>query len=663
MSQPSDRPTPVDDVAPLRHDEVAGNCSADAGAIETARHLWNAVQHAPLMVLAVDRQGRITLAEGGGLSRLGLVPGQLLGQNAFEVYARSDAIVTGLRQALAGQSTSCLVRAEGVAYEAAFFPLADVAGSIAGAYGVATDVTSRLAAEDALRTAHDELDRRVMERTADLAASKFSLETEVERRKHLEEISQDQNRVLHTILDHLDSGVVVADENGRIVLINEIGQRVVRMSPVDVPPSEWPRLAGVYHTDQETPYHFEELPLFRAMHGETVTGEEMWLKPPERDTGVYIKVDARPLVSESGRRRGGLALFRDITEQKAAEQALRASETRLRAILDNTPAVIYVKDRDGRYLLINRSYETLFHVDPQKVVGKTDYDLFPREAAEKFRANDAVVVQARESFTFEEIAPQDDGPHTYLSVKFPLLTDSGTIYAICGISTDITERTRAAEELRAEQRFLRQMLRVHERDRQLTAYEIHDGIIQDIAAAVMHLEAAGYNIRHLPQKTQRGWQVSLDLLRRALQEGRRLMSGLRPPILDEAGIVPAIRYLIAEGAMPGGPEIALVVDGELPRLDPVLEGTIFRIVQETLNNVRRHSHAEKAEVRLSSQSHMLKLTVRDWGVGFDLSSVKEDRFGLEGIKKRAAVLGGVARIQSAPDQGTTVTADFPLSHD
>ncbi|HLG87290.1 MAG TPA: PAS domain S-box protein [Alphaproteobacteria bacterium] len=129
----------------------------------------------------------------------------------------------------------------------------------------------------------------------------------------------------------------------------------------------------------------------------------------------------------------------------------RQSQRLLEAVVDNTPAVMYVKDLAGRYLMVNRRYEEIFHVDRGAMIGKTDYDVFPREAADAFRAVDERVAQADGTLTEEEIAPHDDGPHSYISVKSPLRDDAGAPYAVFGISTDITERMRAQNALTASE--------------------------------------------------------------------------------------------------------------------------------------------------------------------------------------------------------------------
>ncbi len=121
------------------------------------------------------------------------------------------------------------------------------------------------------------------------------------------------------------------------------------------------------------------------------------------------------------------------------------SKLQFQSIVDNATSVIFMKDMEGRYLLVNDSFESLFHVTRDNVIGMKDHDIFSKEMADKFRENDSKVAHVGEALKMEEIAPHDDGIHTYISVKFPIRDASGKIYAICGIATDITERKEAEE--------------------------------------------------------------------------------------------------------------------------------------------------------------------------------------------------------------------------
>ncbi|OGQ77881.1 MAG: hypothetical protein A3F90_18580 [Deltaproteobacteria bacterium RIFCSPLOWO2_12_FULL_60_19] len=134
-----------------------------------------------------------------------------------------------------------------------------------------------------------------------------------------------------------------------------------------------------------------------------------------------------------------------VLELKRAEHALRENEGRLRAIIDTSTRIIYLKDREGRYLLVNRQYEKLFHLTAEQIAGKTDHDIFPKEFADAYRANDLKTLEAGVPLEFEEEGMQADGRHVYSSNKFPIRNSAGALYALCGISMDITERKRAEE--------------------------------------------------------------------------------------------------------------------------------------------------------------------------------------------------------------------------
>ncbi len=180
-----------------------------------------------------------------------------------------------------------------------------------------------------------------------------------------------------------------------------------------------------------------------------------------RREGTYVWLESTTRAirdPETGRVFEIQCATRDITRRKQVEQELRESRELLQAVLDNSPAVVYIKDVAGRYMLINRQFETLFHVSRRLMVGRTDFEQFPLENAEAFRSNDLKVLEAGEPMEFEELAPHSDGPHTYLSVKFPLTDHDGTSYALCGISTDITPRQRAEVALREQSEVLRSIL-------------------------------------------------------------------------------------------------------------------------------------------------------------------------------------------------------------
>ena len=241
---------------------------------------------------------------------------------------------------------------------------------------------------------------------------------------------------------------------------------------------------------------------------------------------------------------------------------------------------------------------------------------------------------------------------------------------------EVGQRRSVEQQLRDGQRLMEQTLIAHERDRQLMAYEIHDGIVQDITGTLMHFEA--YRDRYVPESLapdgavsendavlgtpRRSFDCNLDLLRRTIDEARRLISGLRPPILDERGIVAAIEYLLDEQSGDENLRIEFHHDIRFDRVSPLLEGALFRIVQEAVTNIKRHSQAKRARINLTHAENRVRLVVQDWGVGFDPQGVVEHRFGLQGIRERARLLRGQAAIESTPGEGTRIVVDLPITH-
>jgi PAS domain S-box-containing protein len=139
--------------------------------------------------------------------------------------------------------------------------------------------------------------------------------------------------------------------------------------------------------------------------------------------------------------------FENITKTRRLQKALKESEVRFRSILNNSNSVIYIKDLSGRYLLINKKFEELLHLSNMDVIGKSDYDLFPEEYARVIVSNDSDVINKEKTIIVEEVIPLDNEPCIFLSSKFPMFGDDNNIYAVCCISTDITDRKKAEEEL------------------------------------------------------------------------------------------------------------------------------------------------------------------------------------------------------------------------
>ena len=152
----------------------------------------------------------------------------------------------------------------------------------------------------------------------------------------------------------------------------------------------------------------------------------------------------------------------------------------------------------------------------------------------------------------------------------------------------------------------------------------------------------------------------MTMLRQGHFEARRLIAGVRPPILDESGVAEAIAHLVHEEGRDKAPKIEYRSRVDFDRLDPTLENAIYRIAQEALANACKHSKSEKVQVSLVQHGDQVRIEIRDWGVGFDPKAVPKNHFGLEGIRQRARLLGGKCSIRSGVGKGTRITVDLPV---
>jgi PAS domain S-box-containing protein len=170
---------------------------------------------------------------------------------------------------------------------------------------------------------------------------------------------------------------------------------------------------------------------------------------------VPVSLSYSPIQDGQGRLIGTAAITRDVTEEKKALSALRASESRFAAVIHNAPVVFFLKDADGVYLMVNPRYAQTAGRPVEDILGKTDHDLFPREVADEFRREDEAILASGGVKTFEESFTHHGRRLTFLTSKFPLLGATGEAIGVCGIATEISDRQAAADALRASEHRLR----------------------------------------------------------------------------------------------------------------------------------------------------------------------------------------------------------------
>ncbi len=340
------------------------------------------------------------------------------------------------------------------------------------------------------------------------------------------------------------------------------------------------------------------------------------------------------------------------------------SEERLRTITSAALDAVIMMAPDGTVAHWNPAAERIFGFRQSELMGRNIHATLVPEAYRE-KATEALLRFAETGEgnavgkTLEVNALHKDGTQFPIEISVAAIRMDNQWGAVA-VVRDITERHAAKEALLNEQRLLRQLLDFQERERKLIAYEIHDGLVQQLTGALMTFQSLPQAPGGEDTSARDRFEAASGLLRDAIAEARRLISGLRPPVLDEAGLGPAVTVLVDQQNRRGGPRIELVSDLGNQRLSPLVETAAFRIVQEGLSNACRHSRAEHVDVELHTDGKRLDVEVQDSGKGFDPDHVGVDHFGLQGIRERARLLGGTAEVLSAPGEGTRVRVTLPV---
>jgi len=499
------------------------------------------------------------------------------------------------------------------------------------------------------------------------------------------------------------------------------------------------------------------------------------------------------------------AFVRNITERKLAEAVLCERDTRFRAILDNNPGMVFLKDTEGRYLHVNRQFERTFHMTREQVMGKTDEAIFVPEQAAAFRANDLKALQAGVPLEFEEVAMLDDGPHTCIVSKFPLYDGNGEPYALCGITTDITERKIAEEALQVSDAFTRavldslsahicvldregiilktndtweefaqqhvghvftigkvgdnyldrcrhtiagdastsqtilkgieavltgdqpsfsaeylavmpevprwflmrvtqlkesqgvvisqtdiserilmaQLLEEHilllgekreelefltgklidtqEEERKRIARDLHDDFNQRLAALSLELGIMERPPVALPKRVAGQLAAIRVQIGQLSDDLHNLAHRLHPSLLEHVGLEVVIRDHVAEFSNRTGLPVTFEVHQAPKTLSQEIATNLFRVMQESLQNISKHAQATHVTVGLSGSPKGVGLSVRDNGKGFDLDSKNANvrGLGMVSMQERVRGLDGFLRIHSLPGAGTKLCVWIP----
>lgn len=624
-----------------RWESSSDDCPAPNTCWEPGDRRWHSlVANTPVFMVILDREFRVCFANH---TESGAPVSKLLGMTADDLCLPEDRprIRERLRRVLETGEPE-FWEALGVRLDQEQHWYASYAGPIfenghvAAVSLIAMNITGRKRTEQALQTIQNELEARVRERTAELSAA------------------NEQLQLFRLFAEASGQGFGMADLDGYITYWNPA---LCRLFGEDNPENVVGKHVASYYPQEY--FEFRQKEILPLLMQDRYWQGELRIQPPQGKPR-YILQTAFLVRDEQGNPVRLAAAVADITDRKAAEASLRQSHDELRAIYDTMGEGMLIADMQTlRLLRANRPICEMLGYSEEELLSLSMADLHPKEVLQGLLS--VLAGQGVDRFPPRNDVPliRRDGSIVYVDLTGNRLTYHGRPCAL-GVFHDVTERRAAQAALERERQTLWHMLQASDHERQLIAYEIHDGLTQLLTGAMMQYQAYEHLKTNQAEKAKMAFAMGDEMLRMAHAEARRLISGVRPPVLDEAGVETAIAHLVHDRRNHTGPTIEYKSEVRFKRLPRILENALYRIAQESLANACKHSESDRVRVQLSQDHQEIHLEVQDWGVGFDPERIEEGHFGLEGIRERVRLLGGQFSVTSTPGRGTLVRVQVPF---
>lgn len=575
-------------------------------------------QQAPADVWTTDADLRLTSILGALIPQLENAEARRPGRTLYELLGTSDPshpVIAAHLQALRGESATYERADGGHMLEGRVEPLRDDRGGMIGCVGIAMDVSTWRWAESQVRR---------------FAALVQSSEDAI--------ISTDVDGIIETWNPAAERlyGYTVAEAVGKPITIV-------------APPggeSEIERNIG-------------------ALRQGSALGPSETRRRRQDGQIIDVSVTISPIRDGSGQVLGMSGIVRDVTDRRRAEEALRSSEERFRSVLDRMHLIGVGLDTKGIITYCNAYFAELTSWPREELIG-SDY------LARFLPPEHPVRAMFAQAMAGGEIPPHyvndilvRDGHCRTIQWNNTLLRDAeGGVSGVVSIGEDVTEHHKAVEELRTSQAELRALAKhlatVREKEDTRVAREIHDQLGQALTALRLDLSWLSKKGRG-DEAVRQKLRDMVVLADETIEAARQIAGELRPPILDDLGLVPALKWYLPHIADRAEFTARLDVTPKDLAVERELGVTVYRIVQEALTNVARHAEAKHVVVALSQRGDNLTVEVRDDGRGIPLAAAQSRRsLGIVGMRERARERGGTLAVSGGRGQGTTVSVAMPL---
>jgi PAS domain S-box-containing protein len=476
---------------------------------------------------------------------------------------------------------------------------------------------------------------------------------EVTGRIRAEEALRASEAKLRTLADHAPVSIFMSDPACHCVYVNQRWCDMTGYSAAEAYGKGWLRTLPHDQRVRIERYGFDEQPdttppLEKEYRFLTKGGSVRWAE----GSTVPLRNARQEII-------GFISTSADITERRKAEEELRRSHDFIRHIIDTNPNLIFAKDREGRFTLVNKAAADFYGTTVDNLIGKTDADFNanPVEVAALRRQDLEVMNTLTELFISEEIITDAAGNRHWLqTVKRPLLDETGRASQLLGASTDITVRKKVEEALRQREQDLQTALTERERISQ----ELHDGLLQSLYAVGLGLETCRSLIKRNSNRAAFTLEQAVNQLNAVMREVRNFIAGLDSELIQGGDLCGALRTVVESLDGPQKLPFRVAIDEQAARHITREQGLhVLNVVREAVSNSLRHAKASRGTISLRRLKRVIRVTVRDNGIGFNPKAVTGLGYGLTNMAARAKRVGAKLLIDSKPKRGTRIVFDLP----
>jgi PAS domain S-box-containing protein len=536
-------------------------------------------------------------------------------------------------------------------------PIRHIDGSVSK-YAMMMDIHKRKLNEEELRKHRDHLEEIVKARTAELTFANEQLRLEIDERKQIEKILRENQQRYQILFEGSRDAIFISDAKGRILDANDAACQLTGYRKSEL------MLKLLHDLDNSL-----DLAAYQDYFNRTLV---------EDDSTIEVCLQCKSgqqVVAEFSSKHITLAgircihtTARNITARRQAEEALRHSEAKYRELVQNANSIILRFDTHGRFTFFNEYAQEFFGYTEKEILGhKISETIFPETDYEGRKIADRINDFFTHPEKYKNIALENvlrNGERVVVAwTNRPIRGAEGKIIEFLSVGVDITERRRARQMI---QTLTHELIKAQETERHKIARDLHDHIAQDLSSLKIGLQTLFNGCLTDEKKSQDQAQNLIQLLQRSIAEVRNLAYDLRPPGLDQFGLVRTLFTYCEDFAQANNLKIDFIAAGlDGLSLDDDTQINLYRLIQEALYNVKKHARAKGVTIRLVASSPNLMLRIIDDGVGFDVrqwqtKSHKEKRMGLQSMVERVGLLNGSIDIRSHLQKGTGIFITIPI---